>query len=169
IDFAYFEGDEVFGANPATTANWYLVAGQSLDALDSTPTIATTRVNYPGTPPKPVPAYAGFTASQMMGACGTGPAAGVENGTICARSTDVWGVALDNQGRFQVTWPVAPSGTFGCSVCNGTYVTTQTDGPTIAPVAGGQVPETPWVPTLILLSACAVAISLRTARRPERP
>ena len=95
----------------------------------------------------------------------TGPIAG-ENGTICSRSTDVWGVTLDNQGGFQIAWPVAPTGTFGCSVCNDTFVTTQTDGPTIAPPpTGGEVPEAPWLLALLLVAATTVAAGLRRARR----
>jgi hypothetical protein len=122
-------------AVPATSANWYMVAAQTVDALDAAPTISTVTVNYPAVPPavnpSPLPAYSGFTASEMMGACSSN---GVENGFLCGRSTDVWGVALDNEGRFQITWPQAPAGNFGCnSPCNETWVTSQTDGPTIAP------------------------------------
>jgi hypothetical protein len=72
----------------------------------------------------------------MMGACGSGPAAGVQNGFLCNRSTDVWGVALDSNCRLEVTWP-AVGGTGGppdppSSTTNaGTYEATQAGGPTV--------------------------------------
>jgi hypothetical protein len=170
IDFAYFEGDEISGATPATRANWSLVAGQSLNALDANPVINQLRVNYPGAPPAPLPAYSGYTASLMMGACGTGPTAGVQNGTICNRSTDVWGVALDNQGRFQITWPTADANSFGgCTPGSCTYVTTQTDGPTIGPQPSGNVPEAPWAPALIAIGVLfAGAAAIGVHRRGRR-
>src|SRR5258708_17840035 len=58
-----------------------------------------------------VPTYQ-WTASEMMGACGSGPAAGVENGLACNRSTDVWGIALDNHCQLEATRP-AVGGTKG--------------------------------------------------------
>ncbi len=82
-----------------------------------------------------VPTYQ-WTASEMMGACGSGPAAGVENGLACNRSTDVWGIALDNHCQLEVTWP-AVGGTKGPpdppnSTANaGTYEATQSLGPTV--------------------------------------
>ena len=175
IDFAYFEGDEIAGATPATSANWFLVAGQTLDALDANPAITTLRVSYPGSPVQPQAAYGKETASQMMGACGTGPAAGVENGTICGRSTDVWGIALDAAGGLQVTWPSASAGNFGCSStvtapppCT-TWVTTQTDGPTIAPPGPGQnVPEAPVAVALTVIGGGAAMLGLAWSRRSRR-
>lgn len=168
VDMAYFEGTEIPGSTPPTTANWFLETAQTLDALDATPVIAYQRVNYPGGSPKP--AYSGFTASQMMGACGTGPAAGVENGTICSRSTDVWGVALDGKGAFQVTWPVAPATTFGCSSCNDTFVTTQTDGPLIpAGTTTAVVAESPLGAVGLLGVGVVGAAVLARRRRGRRP
>jgi hypothetical protein len=168
IDMAYFEGDEIIAGN--TSANWFLVAAQTTNALDASPTITYQRVNYPGTPPMPQPAYGAETASAMMGACGTGPTAGVQNGTICNRSTDVWGIALDNNGNLQIAWPSASSGNFGCSSsvtspppCT-TWVTAQTAGPTISPPPGANTPETPWAPLLIVTGIAAAAIATRRVR-----
>jgi hypothetical protein len=166
IDMAYFEGVEIPGSTPATTAKWFLVTAQTLDALDPIPAIAYQTINYPGTPAAPKPAYSGYTASQMMGACGSGPAAGVENGTICARSTDVWGIALDAKGAFQVTWPAAPATTFGCSSpCNDTFVTTQTGGPLIPAGATVTVPESPLGAAALLAVAGATTAALMRRRR----
>ena len=167
IDMAYFEGDEIAGTSPATTANWFLVTAQTTDALDANPLISHYRVNYPGSPPAPQPAYSGFTASAMMGACGNGAASGF----TCNRSTDVWGIALDNQGNLQVTWPSASAGNFGCSSavtspppCT-TWVTSQTDGPAIAPPPVGNAPEVPWTPAILVLGTAAAAGVVRSARR----
>jgi hypothetical protein len=169
IDVAYFHGQIIPNSSPATIG-WYLVTAQSLDALDSTPVVSPpTPINYPGGPPAPVAAYSGWTASQMMGACNpSGPAAGVLNGLNCNRSTDVWGVALDSQGAFQVTWPGAPLGNFGCSSpCNETFVTTQTDGPTIGPPGPGpDVPEAPFgLPLIAIGGVVAAAAGVWSRRR----
>jgi len=170
IDMAYFEGDEI--ASPSTSANWFLVVRQSLDATAASPTISPSqRINYPGSPVQPKAAYSQWTASQMMGACNpSGPQAGVLNGLNCNRSTDVWGIALDSNGALQVAWPGAPAASFGCSSpCDETFVTTQTDGPLIGPGSPGTgVPESP-VGTAILASAgiAAVAGALYLRRRPR--
>jgi hypothetical protein len=168
IDIAYFGGDEI--APPATSANWYLEAAQTVDALDANPTISTVRVNYPAiTPaviPSPQPAYSGFTASEMMGACSSN---GVENGFLCGRSTDVWGVALDNEGRLQITWPQAPAGNFDCnSPCNETWVTSQTDGPTIAPNLVS-TPEAPFTPAVLVIGAAGLVLFAARRRAPRSP
>jgi hypothetical protein len=133
IDLAYFNGTEIAGANPPTTANWFLVTAQTTNALSATPRIRYFTVPYPGSTVAAQPAYSGFTASQMMGACGNS----VQNGTTCSRSTDVWGIALDNRGELQVAWPSASAGNFGCDSsvtapppCT-TWVTSQTAGPGI--------------------------------------
>src|SRR5207253_2548940 len=146
------------------------------DALNPDPNAAAAsishfRVNYPATTPAPQPAYGNFTASQMMGACGQGPASGF----TCNRSTDVWGIAIDKLGNLQVTWPTASSGNFGCSSsvttpppC-ATWVTAQTDGPTIAPsTPGGNIPETPWVPLALVLGAAVAGGVLRLNRTRRR-
>jgi hypothetical protein len=97
-----------------------------------------------------IPAYR-WTASQMMGICADPtPVQGVENGTSCPRSTDVWGVALDSSCRVSLTWPTSaskagngivtgklpssggppPGSTDGLPGAQpGTWVTTQTGGP----------------------------------------
>jgi hypothetical protein len=173
IDMAYFEGDEIAGKTPPTTANWFLVVAQTTDALNPDPNAAAAsishfRVNYPGAAAAPLPAYGNFTASQMMGACGQGPASGF----TCNRSTDVWGIALDKLGNLQVTWPSASSGFFGCSntvttppTCT-SWVSAQIDGPTIAPpTPNDNVPETPWVPLALVLGAAVAGGALRFTRK----
>jgi len=165
IDMAYFAGVEIAGASPATKADWFLTAAQTLDALDPLPTITTVTLAYPSPTPSR-PTYSGFTASQMMGACSSN---GVQNGFLCSRSTDVWGVALDNQGNFQITWPMTlPNSLSECTTgsCNLTWVTSQTDGPTIAPATlGSNVPEAPYIPALILAAVGGIAIIGKRLRR----
>ncbi|MDQ6747465.1 MAG: glycoside hydrolase [Candidatus Dormibacteraeota bacterium] len=128
IDFAYFEG--VLQPPPAKPL-WYAWAAQTLNGLDQPTAVQFTRVRLSG-----IPTYQ-WTASEMMGACApNGPTAGVQNGFLCSRSTDVWGVALDNNCQLEVTWP-AVGGTGGPpdppnSTANmGTYEATQSGGPTV--------------------------------------
>ena len=129
LDFAWFHGRTVQGK-----VNWYPTAAQTLDALDARPAITTVQL-------ADFPAYADQDASTMMGACGSGPLEGVENGFACGRSTDVWGVAVDKSGKFLVVWP-------GDGPTAGTYVSMQTSGPTLdvataAPKTAVQAAATP--------------------------
>jgi hypothetical protein len=115
IAVAYYAGLPAPKASPA----WYLRVARSDDALGAAPHVATDDVSH-------VPAYTG-TASELMGACGSGPAAGIENGLACGRSTDVWGIALDRQCFVHVTWPAVENGAPGASP--GTFVSSQVAGP----------------------------------------
>jgi hypothetical protein len=115
VDFAYFTGHPRKNADPA----WYLTASQTLDGLGSHPHLATRQAS-------PIPAYTG-TASKLMGACGEGPAEGVENGFACGRATDVWGVALDHRGHLTIAWPTVKNQVPHSAPA--TYVSTQTGGP----------------------------------------
>jgi len=124
LDFAYFTGvAQPGGAAPL----WYITAAQTVDGLSATPHIVEHRLSE-------IPTYQ-WTASEMMGACGSGPAAGVENGFGCDRSTDVWGIALDPKCRAVITWPVQSANRGGpppnATTTQGTYVAVQTDGPTL--------------------------------------
>jgi len=124
LDFAYFTGVAQSGGDKPL---WYMTVAQTLDGLSASPHIVERRVSEIAT-------YQ-WTASQMMGACGSGPAAGVENGFDCSRSTDVWGIALDAQCRAVVTWPVQSDGSDGATkdakTTQGTYVAVQTGGPSL--------------------------------------
>jgi len=159
IDMAWFAGVQL--APPSTKADWMMTVGQSLDALDANPTITTLTLSYPS-PTASRPAYHNFTASEMMGACTTN---GVENGFLCSRSTDVWGITLDNEGRLQVAWPMTQNSLNQCSVCNDTWVASQIDGPTIAPSQEPNVPEAPYLPVLVLAGVGGMAVVARRLRR----
>lgn len=124
LDFAYFTGVTQPGDSKPL---WYATAAQTVDGLSTTPHIVETRLSE-------IPTYR-WTASEMMGACGSGPAAGVQNGFQCDRSTDVWGIALDTHCRVIVTWPVEThtrgGATQDAKTTEGTYVAVQTQGPTL--------------------------------------
>jgi hypothetical protein len=153
LDIAYFHGK-----TENNQVNWYPTAAQTLDALDAAPTFAYAELST-------FPAYANATASQMMGACGSGPTQGVQNGFGCTRSTDIWGVATDNEGNFLVTWPGDGSEFNGTH--SGTFVSMQTGGTTIAGSPTAQAPEVPWVPALAgvgLVAGAAVAGQRRRRR-----
>jgi hypothetical protein len=124
LDFAYFQGIARTGQSPA----WKVVAAQTLDGLSSSPHIS--HVDISGG----IVTYTG-TASQLMGACdqnATDPTQGVQNGFACDRSTDVWGVALDNECRATFAWPVADAGFNDADPENaGTFVSTQVGGTTV--------------------------------------
>ena len=151
LDLAWFHGVSENGG-----VDWYPTAAQTLDALDATPTFARAQLST-------FPAYAKATASQMMGACGSGAAQGVENGFACVRSTDIWGVAIDNEGNFLVTWPGDGSEFNGSH--NGTFVSMQTGGTTIAPAPAVQAPEAPWAPALLGIGGTAGLLALLRRRR----
>ena len=118
LNLAYFTGVARGGKGPL----WYLDVAQTLNALDANPTFTVTRVST-------LPTYT-LTPAQMMGAC---TASGIVNGLACNRSTDVWGVALDNSCHLVVTWPVSGDTTQNdvSASAGGTYATTQQGGPTV--------------------------------------
>ncbi len=179
IAFAYFEGVSHGNDKPL----WYAWAAQTLNGLDAPAAVTLAKVRL-----SEVPTYQ-WTASEMMGACGSGPAAGVENGTICNRSTDVWGIALDNHCRLQVTWP-AVGGTSGppnppnSAANSGTYEATQNLGPTVCgqsatEAAATSAPSPPPLPNTSAggggvgggwpyLGLAAALASLLLARRKTR-
>jgi hypothetical protein len=118
LDFAFFTGAaRSGGAEPA----WYIDAAQTINGQAAKPAFSTTRLSG-------IPTYTG-TASELMGACASGPAEGAENGFLCSRSTDVWGIALDNECRAIVTWPTVKNDAPGSDP--GTFAATQTKGTTV--------------------------------------
>ena len=135
LAFAWYHGEQR-GSDKRPA--WYTTAAQTLDGLSASPHITTTQVS-------PIVTYTG-TASELMGACGEGPAEGVENGFLCTRSTDVWGVALDGKCRMTITWPTRDNLAFAKRTNRltqqpygpafeatpnepGTFVATQSSGP----------------------------------------
>jgi hypothetical protein len=171
IDFAYFEGVTQANAHPL----WYAWAAQTLNGLDQPGAVTFSKVQLSA-----VPTYQ-WTASEMMGACGSGPVAGIENGVLCNRSTDVWGIALDNNCQLQVTWPAVggnsgPPDPPNSTPNSGTYEATQTGGPAVCthvafppdttPVAASRapLPNTSLIPTAgaaeLIAGAALTALAL---------
>jgi hypothetical protein len=126
LTFAYFEGEPRSDAKP----QWYSVVAQTLDGLSPAPHYTRARLS-------PVPTYSG-TAGELMAQCGSGPAAGAENGFVCDRSADVYGITLDAKGFTYVTWPSVANAGDGAD--SGTWVAAQTAGDSLyapkAPTGG---------------------------------
>jgi hypothetical protein len=93
LDFAYLAGRD----RPGTTPEWFVTAAQTLDGLSASPHIAEV-------PLSTFPSYTG-TATELAGACGSGPTRGIQQGTICPRAADNFGLALDGACRLIVAWP----------------------------------------------------------------
>src|SRR3954469_17347566 len=127
----YWTGEAREGKNPV----WYMTAAQTSNGLDANPTVTEARMSD-------IPTDVG-TAQELMGACTeAGPVAGIINGLACGRPPDVWGVALDpGTCRPTVVWPAVnvkddPNTTDDDADTTagsnpGTYVSTQTGGPTL--------------------------------------
>lgn len=131
VAFAWYHGTET-ALDPEKDL-WFATEAQTLDATSAQPTLTTTRLSD-------VPAYFN-TASKLMGACGSGPSQGIQNGFACSRSTDVWGMAIDPACRVTVTWPAIKN--TAPNQAEGTYVSTQTAGPALC--GADEAPATPPV------------------------
>ena len=84
----------------------------ALGAHPFTSTIAlSSKASHSGTP------------AVMSAACGSGPTSGLQQGLVCGRYLDNFGMAVDRAGRATVIWPSYLEGA--------TFVATQTAGPTV--------------------------------------
>ena len=174
LDVAYFEGvNRPGGQSP----QWYITVTQLAGALGSSPIATTQRLSD-------VPAYSG-TASQLMGVCDTAPIVGVADDPTCHRSSDNWGVALDQTCNLIVTWASLSPKTdavLGAST-DATWVDVQHGGPTVcrhrsgpagpsAPAPVAAVSRTPnssgYAPGLSLSIALLAAVGLLVARFSRR-
>src|SRR4051812_47251403 len=127
----YWTGVARQGKNPV----WYMTAAQTSNGLAAKPKVTEARMSD-------IPTDVG-TAPELMGACtNVGPVTGIVNGLACGRSPDVWGVALDpSTCRPTVVWPAVnvkddPKTTdddkdTAAGSNPGTFVSTQTGGPTL--------------------------------------
>jgi hypothetical protein len=134
IAVAYYYGEPT----TAATTPYFSHILESFDALSATPHVTDYKVSD-------IPAY-NWSTSGMMGLCAralsTPVVGGVYAGLACSRSTDVWGIAADAQCRVMSVWTSTagkpPGGTDGLpKAAPGTYVTTQTGGPTLCDKASG--------------------------------
>src|SRR3954469_343049 len=134
----YWTGEPQQGRDPV----WHMTAAETNNGLDANPTVTEARIS-------PIPTDVG-TAGQLMGACvDAGPVSGVINGLACDRSPDVYGVALTQECKTTIVWPTrnrkddpttpdddqdtVPSGSDP-----GTFVSTQTGGPTLCGAHGAK-------------------------------
>jgi hypothetical protein len=128
---AYWTGQSQGGTKEPV---WHMTAAETNNGMDANPTVTESRISD-------IPTDVG-TASRLMGACmNVGPVSGVINGLACNRSPDVWGVTLDKQCRTSIVWPAvdvkddptttSDDNTTAPGSAPGTYVSTQTGGPTL--------------------------------------
>src|SRR4051812_39358303 len=133
----YWTGEPQQGRDPV----WHMTAAETNNGLDANPKVTEARISN-------IPTDVG-TAGKLMGACvDAGPVSGVINGLACDRSPDVYGVALTQECKTTIVWPTRnrkddPSTTDDdrTSVPSGsdpgTFVSTQTGGPTLCGSHGG--------------------------------
>jgi hypothetical protein len=114
LALAYFTGYPRAGADPV----WYVQSARVSGATSPGPRVAESRVS-------PIPAYA-QSANAMGGSCASGPAAGLENGSVCDRATDDWGLALDSRCDLAVVFPTVANDAPGASA--GTWAAVQNGG-----------------------------------------
>jgi hypothetical protein len=125
LALAYYEGVPRTGADPA----WFVRSARVSGARTSTPQIVDAQVSG-------IPAYA-QSPNAMGGSCSSGPLSGLENGFLCDRATDDWGIALDAQCFLTVTFPTVKNDAPGSDP--GTFVSTQTGGSRACGEASGPV------------------------------
>lgn len=99
--------------------HWYPRLAVTTSALTARPSFAVAQLSS-------FPSHRG-TPAEMSAACGSGLTSGLQQGLLCGRFLDNYGMALDRAGHAMVVWP-ANSATAG-DAKNGTYVVTQTGGP----------------------------------------
>lgn len=94
---------------------WYPHLAVSTDALSRRPHWVQTQLSEE-------PSHRG-TPAAMSASCGTGPTSGLQQGLVCGRYLDNFGIAVDRRGRAMVVWPSA--------LQSATFVATQTAGPDV--------------------------------------
>src|SRR5437763_1466884 len=130
IDFVYWHG---VGRGRSLKPAWFTTTAQTLDGRSVHPHVTRRRVSR-------IPTYTG-TASELMGACDQDPLAGIENGFVCTRSPDVFGVALDRSCRLTIAWPTRDMNAYAADQGDkryrikgnkvGTFASTQNGGTTL--------------------------------------
>ena len=104
------------GVDTLRGAMWYSMAAAVDGGLGSSPKIRQVQLMSG-------PAFTG-EADELEGRCGFGPTAGIQNGVICGRIPDVYGMGVAPNGRVTIAWPASKdAGGEG-----GTYVSTEVKG-----------------------------------------
>ena len=114
LALAYYTGVPRAGADPS----WFVDAARVSGAKASSPGVVESRVSD-------IPAYS-QSPDAMGGSCAEGPLSGPQNGFLCDRATDDWGLALDPGCLLTVAFPTVPNNAPGAD--GGTFVSTQTAG-----------------------------------------
>lgn len=117
-----------------------------------------------------VPAWKG-SATQLMGVCNPfgsqvsqlGVLDGAANGLVCGRSSDVYGQAVDSFCNPTFTWAGDPN--LQGTALAGTYVTTQTGGPSLCAAPVATAPEAPLPGLLVLAGLVGVPAAMYVRRR----
>jgi hypothetical protein len=94
-------------------SEWFPHLGVSTDALSRHPHWSTVQLSGE-------PTHRGSPAA-MAAACGTGPTSGLQQGLVCGRYLDNFGMAVDRAGRAMVAYP--------SFLEKATFVATQRGGP----------------------------------------
>ena len=97
---------------------WFVRSARVSGATSGSPSVAASQVSD-------IPAYA-QSPNDMGGSCSSGPLSGLENGFICDRASDDWGLALDSQCNLTVVFPTVKNDAPGSD--EGTFVSTQSGG-----------------------------------------
>ena len=126
LALAYYTGFPRASGDPA----WYVQAARVSGAMSQTPEVAESRT-------VPIPAYA-QSANAMGGSCSEGPAAGLENGSICDRATDDWGLALDRECNLAIVFPTVANDAPGAAP--GTWSVQQDGGSRPCPASTSAPP-----------------------------
>jgi hypothetical protein len=134
LALAYYEGVPRPGKDPA----WFVRAARVSGAKSSSPSVAESPVSD-------IPAYA-QSPNAMGGSCSSGPLAGLQNGFLCNRASDDWGLALDSRCLLTVAFPTVANDAPGADP--GTFVSTQTTGSRACgtPPDAAVAPGTPGAP-----------------------
>jgi len=175
VDFAYMTGVQQGSSDPL----WYSTVAQTLDGMDPQPTFSEVRIGQ-------FPSFGG-TDGALMGACGSGPTAGVQNGFFCSRSSDIYGVALDAQCNLLVSWPAKDTIIGGPNdgkaipgAQPNTYISKQTGGTPVCAVSAASTAPAPVASSatlpntagglapafLVAPSAALLGLLFATRRRP---
>lgn len=106
-------------SDPVSNGEWHPMVAATIDGLAARPHFAVAQLS----------AFRAFngTPAAMSAACGAaGPASGLQQGLLCNRYLDNFGMTADKRGLVSVIWPAQFASTDDAK--SGIYVATQTGG-----------------------------------------
>jgi BNR repeat-like domain len=162
----------IAACDPGKLAFFYLTGQGTGENALWYPTVAETQdgVNFTEQQVSTIPAWKG-SATSLMGVCNpfgsrlsqAGVLDGAANGLVCGRSSDVLGQAIDAQCNPMFTWADDTSATTVDKA--GTYVVTQTGGPSLCAGPIASAPEAPVPGLLVLAGLVGLPATLYWRRR----